>query len=142
MPAAQRELYIEIPQEDQVPGEGDMVARMNRSMYGFRDASNAWMKDWTELLAGEGYATGVSNPALFYNKTLDSRGCVHGDDFYVVADRSALDRLAETLGSRYEMRENARLGFSEHCTDHAVVLNRVVTLGTENISPIRSRLLT
>ena len=55
MPAAQRELYIEIPEEDREPGDGDVVSKLNRGMYGFRDASHAWMEDWQALLREGGF---------------------------------------------------------------------------------------
>ena len=87
MPVVSRELYIELPPEDKLPGDGDAVGRLNRNMYGFRDASNGWMKDWQRLLKTGGYLVGVSNPALFYNPVAGARGAVHGDDFYVLGPR-------------------------------------------------------
>ena len=76
MAPASRELYVEIPEEDQEPGEPDVVGRLNRSMYGFRDASHNWMEDWQALLQEEGYSIGIANPALFCNQQLSSRGAV------------------------------------------------------------------
>ena len=67
MPKVERELYIELPPEDRVPGE-DLVGKLKRNMYGFRDASHGWMKDWQKLLEGGGYRVGAANPALFYNE--------------------------------------------------------------------------
>ena len=113
MPKCQRELYIELPAEDREPGEEDHVGRLNRGMYGFRDASNAWMKDWQQLLAEGGYQVGVANPALFFNEAEFSRGAVHGDDFYVLGPIAAVDKMKELLGSKYQMRESHRLGFSD-----------------------------
>ena len=59
MVPASRELYVEIPEEDREEGEGDTVGRLNRSMYGFRNASHNWMEDWQALLKEEGYEIGV-----------------------------------------------------------------------------------
>ena len=87
MAKAQRELYIEIPEEDKLLGDGDVIGRLNQGMYGFRDASNGWMKDWQELLRSDGYDIGVANPALFKCDSQKSKGAVHGDDFYVLANR-------------------------------------------------------
>ena len=129
MPMAQRELYIEIPKEDLDEGDGDVVGRLNRGMYGFRDASNAWMKDWQDLLASGGYGVGTANPALFINEEQHSRGAVHGDDFYVLGPSAAIDKVKELLGSKYQMRESHRLGFTTGCTRCATVLNRIVSLG-------------
>jgi len=61
MPEVKRELYIEIPNEDKAEGEGDVIGRLNRNMYGFRDASNGWMEDWQKLLETAGYVVGTSN---------------------------------------------------------------------------------
>ena len=63
MPKVKRELYIELPPEDMKPGEENMVGRLNRNVYGFRDASSGWQEDWQELLKSEGYRVGVANPA-------------------------------------------------------------------------------
>ena len=132
MPKCQRELYVEIPAEDRGPGEEDYVGRLNRGMYGFRGASNAWMKDWQELHAEGGYQVGVANLALFFNEAEFSRGAVHGDDFYVLGPVAAIDKMKELLGSKYQMRESHRLGFTDGCVREATVLNRIVTLGFED----------
>eukprot|EP00972_Heterocapsa_arctica_P026959 3966279-Heterocapsa_arctica.AAC.1 len=68
-------------------------------MYGFRDTSNGWMEDWQKLLSEAGYVVGVANPALFLNPEKDSRGSVHGDDFYVLGNKAAIDHIASVLGS-------------------------------------------
>ena len=78
MPKVKRELYIEIPKEDLTDEDGDVVGRLNRNMYGFRDAANGWFEDWKELLGTHDYRTGIANPALFYNSQRGSRGAVHG----------------------------------------------------------------
>ena len=33
-------------QEDLTDEDGDVFGRLNRNMYGFRDAANAWFEDW------------------------------------------------------------------------------------------------
>lgn len=129
MPKAEREIYVEIPDEDRQPGEEDHVGRLNRNMYGCRDASHGWMKDWQALLGSDGYVVGEANPALFYNAERGCRGAVHGDDFYVLGPVEAVDKMKELLGSKYQMREAHRLGFTEGCSRSATVLNRIVELG-------------
>ena len=62
-----RELYLELPDEAKAPGDGDVVGRMNRSMYGFRDAGNNWMRDWQSLHQSTGYAC-----TLFFNTQRNS----------------------------------------------------------------------
>ena len=101
-------------------------------MYGFRHASNLWQDDWQSVLKEGGYDIGKANPALFLNRRRRARGAVHGDDFYVLGNKAAIDAMAELLKSKYEVRESHRLGFGDHCSHQAVVLNRIVTLGLEN----------
>ena len=40
----QREVYIELPQEARMPGEGDVVGLLQKAMYGTRDAPLSWQK--------------------------------------------------------------------------------------------------
>jgi hypothetical protein len=129
MPKCKRELYIELPPEDRDFNDGDLVGRLNRNMYGFRDAANGWSEDWQRTLSEVGFAVGVANPALFHRSSDNTRGAVHGDDFYVLGRRGPLNEVAAALGQKYSLRESFRIGFGEHCAREAMVLNRVVTLG-------------
>lgn len=107
---AMRELFIELPDIDQVGGE-DKVGRLNRTMYGCRDASHGWMLDCQDLLTGEGYKVGRANPSLFYNAEANSCGTVHGDDFVVLAPRKALDRMNELFGFKVQREGKPSTGF-------------------------------
>ena len=80
------------------------------------------------MLRENGYEVGKANAALFYNSELKSRGAVHGDDFYVLAPRAAVDEMSSVLKSKYNLRESFRLGFGEQDDKAATILNRVVTL--------------
>ena len=131
MPEAARELYIELPPEDQEPGK-DLVGRLNRNMYGFRDASNGWMRDWQGLLVGDGFEVGKANGALFFHRIRKLRGGVHGDDFLVLGIRKQLDAMGALLASKYSVRESHRLGFRAHCCREATILNRVVKLNLDS----------
>ena len=110
--------------EAKEPGDGVDVARLNRSMYGFRDASNNWMRDWQNLLESEGDAVGKANLVLSFNNQRN-----------LLADRNALlahwQSIGKVLASRCKVRESHRLGFGEHRTRTATDLNRVVVLGEE-----------
>ena len=97
MPKCKRELYIELPPEDRTPGDGDLVGRLNRNMYGFRDAANGWSEDWQQTLGSVSFEVGVANPALFHRAKDNTRGAVHGDDFYVLGRAAALNEVAEAL---------------------------------------------
>ena len=105
MAKADRELYIEAPAEDWEPGDENKAAKLRRNMYRFRDASSGWQKDWQDLLQEAGYEVGRANCAPFYNKEKDARGAVHGDDFYVLGPKAAIDHIGKVLRSKYSVRE-------------------------------------
>lgn len=100
-------------------------------MYGFRDASHGWQEDWQELLRTVGYKVEVANPALVCNPQRATRGGVHGDDFYIFGPRSSIDHMGQVLKSKYSVRESHCLGWGDHCSREATVLNRVVVLGED-----------
>ena len=57
---------------------------------------------------------------------------MHGDDFYVLGPRKAIDDMGDFLKSKYSLRESGRLGFGQGCDRTATILNRVVTLSVES----------
>ena len=87
------------------------------------------VRDGQSFLQSEGYATGKANPALFVSRQRNSRGAVHGDDFYVLANRVAIDHVGTVWSSKYKVGDTHRVGFEKHCTRVVVALNRIVVLG-------------
>ena len=83
------------------------------------------MRDRRSLLQSEGYAPRKANLALFFNKQRSSMGAVHSDDFYVLANRVAVDHIGKVSASKYKVRESHRLGFGKHSTRVAVALDRI-----------------
>ena len=59
-----RELYVEPPPEANEPP--DIVWRLQRVIYGTRDAAAALEREWTKTLNSVGFKSGVSNPALLH----------------------------------------------------------------------------
>ena len=55
-PPAEREVYIDLPREDSVPG---MIGRLKRTIYGTRDAASAWERFYTEAFKHIGFIEGV-----------------------------------------------------------------------------------
>ena len=91
MPSSDREWNMGLLDEAKEPGDGVDVARLNRSMYGFRDASNNWMRDWQNLLESEGDAVGKANLVLSFN---------HQRNF--LADRNALLAHWQSVGIKMQ----------------------------------------
>ena len=68
-----RELYVEPPPEANEPPV--IVRRLQRAMYGTREAAAAWEREWTRTFNSVGFESGVSNPALLHSEKLDR---IHG----------------------------------------------------------------
>ena len=55
----ERDVYVEPPSELHRLG---LVAKLNKTMFGTQDASNAWQKLWGEHLRSNGFELVASNP--------------------------------------------------------------------------------
>ena len=70
----ERDVYVEPPSDLHRPG---LVAKLNKTMYGTQDVSNAWKKLWREHLRSNGFELVASNPALYRSEPqekFDTRG--------------------------------------------------------------------
>ena len=105
----ERDVYVEPPAELHRPG---LVAKLNKTMYGTQDASNAWQKLWGEHLRSHGFEPGASNPALYRSEL--ANGFCHGDDFG--------DMLQETC----DTRRIGMIGTAKHLDKELEVLHRSV----------------
>ena len=82
----ERDVYVEPPSELHRPG---LLAKLNKTMYGTQDASNAWQKLWGEQLRSNGFELGASNPALYRSDLVN--GFCHGDDFVTAAAEDQIE---------------------------------------------------
>ena len=129
VPRADRELYIELPDEAKAPGDGDVIVRVHRSTYGFRDASNNWMREWQSFIQSQVCAVGKANLALFFNKQRNSTGAVHGDDFYVLQSGAQSITMAKPWHPSTRFVRAIDPDSEKHCTRTTVASNRISVLG-------------
>ena len=93
-------MYIELPEEAKRPGEGDVVGRLNRAMYGTREAPQAWQRHITKLLRELGLTAGKSQPCVFHHPMRDLQLVVHVDDIACIGLPRELDWFQTELGIR------------------------------------------
>ncbi len=74
--------------EDFTEGYG---GKLNKSMYGTRDASLNWENEYIRFMESVGFIRGLSGPCLFYHPGKDIRAVVYGDDFTLLASEEQLD---------------------------------------------------
>ena len=60
--AVKRPVYIELPKEDRLEGDEDMVGELRLSMYGTRDAAQNWQETLSCHLLSIGFSRGKMNP--------------------------------------------------------------------------------
>ena len=89
----QRKVYIELPPEDAKSEGGQLMGRLNKAMYGLRDAPQVWQQEVRRILKGMGFIESVTSPCVYVNSQTSVRIVTHVDDFLCVGPRSALDEF-------------------------------------------------
>ena len=68
-----------------LPAEaGGGYAVLERTLYGTRDAANAWADEIKTLMLGHAFEQGKSSPCVYVHKPRELKVAVHGDDFVVL----------------------------------------------------------
>ena len=95
----ERDVYVEPPSELHRPG---LVAKLNKTMYGRQDASNAWQKLWCEHFRSNGFELGARSELV--------NGFCHGDDFVTAAAEDQIESFGKTVARevRYETDRHDR----------------------------------
>ena len=117
----ERDVYVEPPSKLHRPG---LVAKLNKTMYGTQDASNAWRKLWGEHLRSNGFELVASNPALFRLELVN--GFCHGDDFVTAAAEDHIESFGKLLQEKFDTRRIGMPGAAETLDKELVVLHRSV----------------
>ena len=122
---ATRELYIELPKEDQVEGEGDLVGKMRLCLYGTRDAALNWQNVVAEHLQSIGFQRGVAFPCIYYHPKRQITTLVHGDDYASSGYDAELKWLDRELRRRFEIK-TCVVSSSKEDLAETKILNRII----------------
>ena len=126
-----RSLYIRMPPEMGM-GKG-MVAKLEKCMYGTRDAGAIWEAVYTDALVAMGFKQGVASPCCFHHADLDSSVVVHGDDFTALAIDSSLDDFETELQKYFEVKLKGKLGQDDGDMKQMRVINRILRVCPEGL---------
>ena len=121
----EREVYIELPEEDQRKHEGDMVGFLLKAMYGLRDAPLIWQKVVREMLEKRGFEALVSAQCVYVNKRTGVIVVAHVDDFLCQGDKREMEKFLEDLKKEYECG-GVMLGPEEECSKEIKFLGRTI----------------
>jgi hypothetical protein len=130
---AQRELFIQLPAEDPRHGEPDVCGQLLQSLYGTRDASSNWEREYSRALISGGFVKGVASPCHFWHHPWDVRLLVHGDDFFAVGPMGGLEQFEKFMHDTYECKVQT-IGMGEKDAKDLRILGRIVSLEQDGIS--------
>ena len=100
---ARRRMFVELPPEDDKPGDEHMCGLLQYSLYGTRDAPQNWEEELASTLSDLKLTRGII-------KGEDVVATVHGDDITVGGERSAVELLNKMTSKRYEMKKASERG--------------------------------
>ena len=127
-----RPVYIEIPVEDRQPGDETMIAKLNLSLYGTRDAAQNWAAEYTGYMTTLGFDVGTATPCSFKHAVKDLYVTVHGDDFTITGPDHELLWLEQRMAEKYEIKTKY-LGPDAHHEAEVRVLNRTLRWTSEGV---------
>jgi hypothetical protein len=128
---ATRLTYVDLPPEDAEPG---MCGRLNKCMYGTRDAAKRWERTYTDDLVNLGFKQGRASPCCFVHQTRQVKCVVHGDDFTFLGTDSDLDWIQNAIAGKFEIKVRGRLGDGSGDVQEMRILNRIVKWGPAGIT--------
>jgi hypothetical protein len=130
---AQRRLFVELPPEDPRYGEDDICGELLQSLYGTRDASSNWEKEYTRSLMSGGFLRGEASPCHFWHDGWGVRLLVHGDDFFAVGPFDGLSKFEKHMEKHYECKID-QIGVGKRDGKQLRVLGRVITIEPHGVS--------
>ena len=123
-----RDIFVELPPEEARPG---YCARLNKAMYGTRDAAAAWEAHYTQVMLSMGFIPGRFSAQTFKHETRDLMCYVHGDDFVCLGSQEDLDWYHAQLQAHLVVKIRGVLGPDPADTHEIVCLNRIVRWCTD-----------
>lgn len=125
---ATRPIYVELPDEALAPGEkGRVCGKLQRSLYGTRDAALNWSLQYTRVLLSQGLEQCSSSPCTFHHPQYRICVTVHGDDFISEGTFEALSWMDKALREHFEVKTEI-LGAKRELAKEVGLLDRVITL--------------
>ena len=137
-----RKVFIELPHTDSRFGDATVMEKLQKSMYGTRDAPQICAEAVQSSLNSIGYKQSCFQPAVYYHPAKSVIIVVHVDDFLCAGDPADLDETFEHLTKKFDLKKSA---ISLEDEREATCLNRTVRVSEEGVEivgdPKHSKLL-
>ena len=96
------DMFVELPKGFDPPSENNVVLRLNKNLYGSRDAPLAWFETLRASLIKRGFKPSDVDPCLFIHKDMLVL-CFVDDLIYVGPDVVKIDAMIANLGEEYQL---------------------------------------
>ena len=97
-----RDVFIELPDEDPMKKHG-MVGKLKKTMYGTRDAPQAFQNFLKHLLEDLGFCSCKSTPCVYVHDKFGLKIVAHVDDFLCSGEREDLEWLRRRVEETVEV---------------------------------------
>ena len=97
-----RDVYIELPDEDGRKNGKELVGLLKKSMYGLRDAPLIWQKVVRTMLVKRGFESLTTTQCVYINPTTSTIIVAHVDDFLCLGSKGGLRELLRDLQTEFE----------------------------------------
>ena len=102
---ARRDIYIELPREDNMANSGTYVGKLNKAMYGTRDAPQIWQDEVEGKMRSIGFTVSGLHTSVYYNKERQIIALAHVDDFLCIGRDKDLTWLHQELSKEYTLKK-------------------------------------
>ena len=123
---AKRDVYVQLPKEDTMPGEENLCGKLKYSMHGTRDVAQNWYQEYSDQLIQIGFHQGKASLRVFLHPGKGVRTYVHGDDYVSTGKPECLKWMRAQLDKNYAVKTQT-LGPGEENERQRKILNRIVT---------------
>ena len=130
---SERDVYVKPPSDLHRFG---LVAKLNKTMFGTQDASNAWKKLWGEHFRSNGFELVASNPVLYRSEPVN--GLCHGDDFVIAAAENQFESFGKMFQEKFGTRRIGLTGAAEHLDKELELLRTSVRVINNELMEIEA----
>ena len=99
----ERQIFIELPEDDSRRMGGANVGLLRKAMYGTRDAPAVWQRLVRKVLLEQGFESSRTTACLYRHPERHLKVIAHVDDFLVSGPRRELHTLRKDLQEGYEV---------------------------------------
>ena len=118
-------MHVELHPDDPLAASGRYVGKLERALYGTRDAPMIWQDHLQKTPLDMKFKESVTHPGVFQHETRDILFCVHVDDLLCTGLREDLMWLKKQFLKEYEL-ETMLMGQDDDMEKKAIYLGRTL----------------